>query len=75
VTGERCIHELPPDQCGQCRPRPRRVNRALFGPWVQAQWPGECAGPCGTEIRPGDQIRSDGEGSWLCQRCGSDAGR
>lgn len=71
---ERCeISDLPKGQCAHCRPRPQpdQAARARYGPWTEARFTGECAGPCGGEIRPGEMIRSDGEGGWLCQRCGS----
>ena len=44
-------------------------RRPQYGPWCEAFYRGECAG-CGYEIRPGNQIRSDGRGGWLCEICG-----
>ena len=34
-----------------------------------ARYDGECDG-CGAEFEAGDEIRSDGEGGWLCEDCG-----
>lgn len=44
------------------------------GPWVRAAFDGECDGTCGGSLLEGDEIRADGEGGWLCQDCGEDAG-
>jgi hypothetical protein len=71
ADGERrCVlSDLPVSQCAHCRnPAPRRPE---YGPWFTAQYPGECAGPCGGDIEPGDTIRADGAGDWLCEQCGS----
>ncbi len=73
VAESRCeISDLPVSQCGHCRPAPPRPLRPSLGPWVEARFPSDCDGDCGDEIQEGDMIRSDGEGGWLCQRCGSD---
>lgn len=44
---------------------------AAFGPWFTATYGGDCDG-CGGEIVPGDEIRADGHGGWLCSECGAD---
>ncbi len=66
-----CIHDLTPASCADCRPRPSRrvVTSAGYGPWFAARFDGECADG-GEPIFAGDQIRSDGEGGWLCTGCG-----
>lgn len=40
-----------------------------YGPWFEAQYEGECAG-CWDQIDPGDRVRADGEGTYLCEDCG-----
>ena len=42
-----------------------------MGPWVTARFDSDCDG-CGNDILEGDEIRSDGEGGWLCDLCGLD---
>jgi hypothetical protein len=42
----------------------------MVGPWVTASYDGHCAG-CDDEIKRGSDIRSDGEGGWLCLTCGT----
>lgn len=63
-------------QCADCRPKPERPlpGRAGLGQWFEARFRTECDGPCGGEIKPGDMIRSDGEGGWLCAECGGGSG-
>ena len=65
-----CIHDLTPATCADCtrRARPASVP-AGYGPWFEARFGGECADG-GEPIFAGDQIRSDGEGGWLCAGCG-----
>ena len=41
-----------------------------FGPWIIARFDSEC--DCGAQIFEGDDIRSDGAGGWLCDRCGEE---
>ena len=65
-----CRHDLELLSCRICNQRYRQPE---YGPWVTAFYPGECAG-CYSEIRPGDQIRSDFEDGWHCGLCG-DRGR
>jgi hypothetical protein len=47
-------------------------GRPGYGPWFPAGHPGACDGGCGGEIVPGDLIRADGAGGWLCRDCGAD---
>ena len=75
MTSEpRCeVTELLKSQCAHCRPS-RQVEVPELpdvGPWFEARFDSDCDGPCGGQIFEGDQCRSDGEGGWLCQRCGS----
>jgi hypothetical protein len=42
-----------------------------YGPWFPARFDGDCDG-CGGPFDEGDQIRSDGEGGWLCSDCGDE---
>lgn len=35
-----------------------------FGPVIMARYEGTCAA-CGWDIRPGDDIRADGQGEWI----------
>jgi hypothetical protein len=44
-----------------------------YGPWLAAIYDSECDN-CGADICGGDQIRSDGEGGWLCEECGEEDG-
>ena len=68
-----CKHEMLREQCTECRtravPERPRVSPRL-GRWIEARFRTECDGPCAGEIEPGDVIRSDGEGGWLCGECG-----
>jgi hypothetical protein len=80
---ERCdFSDLLKDQCGHCHPErlpqpqiPQAVRnrmgpeRSGYGPWFTAAFDGGCDG-CGEQIEAGDEIRSDGEGGWLCSDCG-----
>lgn len=43
------------------------------GPWFTAQYEGECV-CCGDDITPGDTIRADGEGGYVCDECGGCGG-
>lgn len=66
-----CIHDLPPGQCAFCSGRGTKPAENLrYGPWFLASYPGRCDG-CDDEIVPGERIRSDGEGGWLCDGCGA----
>lgn len=68
-----CIHDLAPGSCATCNGTARRQEReaAPRGPAVEARYSGRCSG-CDENIRPGDQIRADGEGGWLCNDCHDD---
>lgn len=44
-----------------------------YGPWITARFDSDCDG-CGAPMDEGDQIRSDGDGGWLCDTCGSEDG-
>lgn len=74
---QRCIHELLIDQCALCRPRPAPVSTVdpfdvpdERGPWFEAAWENTCS-ECGRETLPGDEIRADGHGGYLCGGCGA----
>lgn len=43
-----------------------------LGPWFIAAYYSECA-DCSTDIEPGDEIRADGDGGYLCRECGDEA--
>lgn len=43
------------------------------GPWFDASYSGECTG-CWDVIDPGDRIRTDGTGGYLCEDCGNEDG-
>jgi hypothetical protein len=51
-----CIHELPPDQCSYCKPKPYYV-----GPFWEAKFRAMCT-RCGEIIDLGDRVRWDSEG-------------
>lgn len=72
-----CGHLIERSTCGDCSPRPAarqvpaRSEPAGYGPWFPASYEGECDG-CGGDIMPGDRIRADGQGGWLCEECGEE---
>lgn len=71
-----CDHLIERRDCADCQQaasqrRARPAQDPDYGPWFQAQFPGYCDG-CGEPIEPGDQIRADGRGGWICEDCGSD---
>lgn len=72
MADQRCeLTELLVDQCAHCRPtQPPATDDRDLGPWTTAHYDGECP-DCGDPITPGDTIRSDGDGDWLCERCGT----
>lgn len=80
TTDERCEHSgLLKSACAHCMPVRGRHHRSpavaagdIRGPWFTARFDSDCAGPCGSEIQAGDDIRADGEGGYLCRDCGSD---
>lgn len=41
-----------------------------LGPWFEAGYPGHCT-DCDEKITPGDTIRADGYGGYLCEWCGA----
>lgn len=43
------------------------------GAWFDASYSGECTG-CWDVIDPGDRIRTDGTGGYLCEDCGNEDG-
>jgi hypothetical protein len=73
----RCeITDLLTDSCGHCNgaeARAAQEARAGLGPWFTAQYESACAG-CEEAVEPGDTIRADGKGGYLCEGCGRDAG-
>lgn len=70
-----CDHLIEREACADCGARetgqrlPVPAGRPDRGPWITASYDGSCAG-CGDDIMPGDQIRADGNGGWLCAGCG-----
>jgi hypothetical protein len=72
VSEARCEHDLLVSQCGYCRPPATGLPAELrLGPWFTAGYAGRCS--MGDErIEPGDTIRADGEGGYLCEPCGSE---
>jgi hypothetical protein len=76
-VGEPCIHELDPAGCAVCNGAEKRAaaqnaEPGVYGPWFTARHPGMCAG-CFEDIEPGDKIRADGDGCYLCSDCGGAA--
>jgi len=76
VTDTRCpVTELLVEQCAHCRPAPAPdpfdEPARPGGGWFEARYEGRCS-HCGFPIEPGEAIRSDGEGGWLCSDCGSE---
>lgn len=69
---ERCgLTDLIKGQCAHCRPALTQES-AVFPaapPWVTAQYHGRCSANRRHLIEPGDQIRSDGQGGWICACC------
>lgn len=68
-----CKHLIDPaSACLDCHPPAVPLpGSSLWGPFFQASYEGECD-HCGDDIYPGDAIRADGEGGWLCETCGDD---
>lgn len=68
-----CKHDME-GGCADCATTspavsPRPEYQPDLGPWIEAQWGGDCA-DCGSYTPAGEQIRADGEGGWLCGTCG-----
>jgi hypothetical protein len=83
LNAELCIHDLVRAQCALCAgPLPRRAvtpqefmtDGPAYGRWITAAYDGECGGAfdCSGLILPGDRIRADGAGGWLCEICGDE---
>jgi hypothetical protein len=68
-----CKHLIDPaEACGTCHPPAGRpLSPELWGPPFMASYHSECAG-CGDGIAPGDTIRADGLGDYLCSDCGQE---
>ena len=63
--------DLPLSQCQHGRPPAQNtaiIAKEQPGRWIEARFHGACS-CCPGSIRPGDQIRSDGEGGWQCADC------
>jgi len=72
---ERCsVTELFIDMCAHCRPAPAPdpFDEPAGPPrrWFAASYRGECS-VCDETIEPGDEIRADGSGGYLCTDCGA----
>lgn len=68
-------HEV--SNCAYCQPTTASVqrdalSRPLRGPWFEARLPGRCSLNDEHRIVPGDEIRADGTGGYLCRECGLD---
>ena len=64
--------ELPKASCSHCTGRGEEIPDEAMperGPWFPARFEGWCCN-CGQPIEPGDQIRADGLGGYLCHECG-----
>jgi hypothetical protein len=79
-VSEPCIHDLDPATCSVCNGAEKRAaaesatfrstaERGTYGPWFAAKFSGMCNG-CFEDIEPGDTIRADGDGCYLCEDCG-----
>jgi len=77
---EPCIHDLDPAWCAVCNGADKRAQAEsgeyghgdgpdARGPWFAARYPGHCGG-CLERVEPGDMIRADGDGGYLCLDCG-----
>jgi hypothetical protein len=67
-----CDHLLEAETCADCNPRPGITVSPPpgYGPWFEARHWSLCPG-CETTVRPGDMIRADGCGEYLCSHCGA----
>ena len=72
----RCVlTDLLVESCGHCNGAEARVREEAadgLGPGFTAQYEGSCA-RCGDPIGPGDTIRADGHGAYICEGCGHGA--
>lgn len=50
---------------------PAQTGGNMLGPWFTTDKDVECDG-CGVNISPGDPLRADGEGGYMCMDCGKD---
>lgn len=72
MTDERCRHDLQPDQCDYCRPKPppdpfsspAAARRGIF----RACYDGWC-GECGGDIYEGDEITRTTDGEYAHAEC------
>ena len=73
-VNEYCKHLISPaGACGTCNPPAGQPpSPGLWGPFFTAAYGGYCAG-CGDGILPGDTIRADGDGGYLCEYCGQES--
>ena len=71
MAADLCKHDLNPASCADCNPPSWRETALApeYGPWFTAGYYGSCT-DCDSDIEPGDTIRADGEGGYLCQVCG-----
>jgi len=64
-------YDLPVESCAHCTGAEERARaeehpeRQERGPWFEAKYEGACA-TCGDAIMPGDLIRADGQGGYVC---------
>lgn len=73
---ERCdLTGLPVYSCAHCAGGTDfLIKPPPYGPWFTAAYPGCCSG-CDGGIEPGDTIRADGDGGYLCPGCGREEDR
>lgn len=79
MADQRCeITDLLVDQCAHCRKLPDPVveddedsGPPELGPWFAAGYRSYCSDG-GEVISPGERIRADGQGGYLCSFCGID---
>jgi hypothetical protein len=77
TAGDICpLTDLLRSACSHCTGRGEELppDPARSGPWITARYPGRCSG-CTEPVTPGDRIRGDGDGGWLCEDCGSQEDR
>jgi hypothetical protein len=72
AAAPRCtVTELLITECAHCHPAAALpgLSDAGWGPWFPARYKGRCAN-CAGRMDEGEQIRADGTGGFLCDRCG-----